>query len=220
MICYGIWKVVEATAFVAIDLSVAFNTIDHRILLDVLQHHFGVTGIARMWFESYLSPRQYKVNIGKEYSEPIDLELCVILGSCTGPILFLLYASTIAEVETPPIDIHGYANDHGVKDKFRAECNINKIELSTIQNLEQCLDSIKTWTDLNHLKMNSSKTEFILMYNQQYKCKWCRSQAQWLDLILGGTTWLITEYDTTHHFKMQNCHGESVKNQTDMAHVD
>ena len=151
----------KVTAYVTIDLLAAFDTFDYRIVLDV-QHHFGVTGMARKWSESYLSPRQYKVNIGKEYSEPIDLEFSVSQGSYASPILFLLYASNIAEVVPPPIDIHGYADDHGVKDKFRAQCNNNEIELTTILNLELCLDSIKTWMDLNCLKMNSSKTKFIL----------------------------------------------------------
>ena len=74
--------------------------------------------MARKWFESYLSPRQYKVNTGKEYSEPIDLEFSVPQGSCVGPIIFLLYASTIAEVVLQPMDIYEYADDHGVKDKI------------------------------------------------------------------------------------------------------
>ena len=65
------------TAFIPIDLWAAFDTTDHRILLDVLQHGLGVIGIARKWFESYLSPRQFQVNIGKAYSEPIDLEFSV-----------------------------------------------------------------------------------------------------------------------------------------------
>ena len=108
---------------------------DHKILLDVLQHHFGVTGIAREWFESYLSPRQFQVNIGKAYSEPTGLKFSVPQGSCAGPILFLLYASTIAEVIPPTLNINGYADDHGVKGKFRAEWNDNKIELATIQKL-------------------------------------------------------------------------------------
>ena len=143
----------EVTAFVTIDLLPAFETVDHRILLDVLQHHFGVKGMARKWLESYLSPRQYKVNIGKEYSEPKDLQFSVPQGNCASPIPFLLYASTIAEVVPPPIDIDGSADDHGVKDKFRAECNNNKIELTAIQNLEQCLDSI----NLDRPKLSKNK---------------------------------------------------------------
>ena len=123
----------EVAAFVAIDLSAAFDTMDHRILLDVLQHHFGVTCIEGIWSQRYLSPRQFQVNIGKAYSEPLDLEFSVPQGSCAGSILFLLYASTIAEVVPPPLDIHGCADDQGIKGKFRAEWNDNKIELATIQ---------------------------------------------------------------------------------------
>ena len=54
----------EVTAFIAIDLLAAFDTVDHGILLDVLQYRFGVTGMVRKWFDSYLSPRQFQVNIG------------------------------------------------------------------------------------------------------------------------------------------------------------
>ena len=139
----------DVTAFIAIDLSAAFDTVDHGILLDVLQYHFGVTGMARKWFESYLSPKQFQVNIGKAYSEPIDLELSVHQGSCAGPILFLLYASIIAEVIPPTTDIHGYADDHGIKCKFKAKWNDNEIELETTQRLESCLDDIKAWMDVN-----------------------------------------------------------------------
>ena len=178
----------EVMAFVTIYLSVAFNTVDHRILLDVLLHHFSVAGMARKWFESYLSPRQYKINIGKEYSEPIDLEFSVPQVSCASPILFLLYAITNAEVVPPPIDIHGCADDHVVKDKFRAKCKNSKIELSTIHKLEQCLDSIKTWMDLNQLKMNSSKTEFILLGSkwQLQKCMTNSINANGADVKCSG----------------------------------
>ena len=165
----------EVTAFVAVDLSAAFDTMDHRILLDVLQHCFGVTGIARKWFESYLISRQFQVNIGKASSEPIDLEFSVPQGS-PGPILFFLYASTIAEVILPPLDIHAYADDHGVKGKFRAEWNDNKIELATVQKLESCLDSIKTWMDINQLKMNSSKNEFIL-FGSKWQLQKCTTNS-------------------------------------------
>ena len=108
----------DDTAFIAIDLSAAFDTVDHGILLDILQYHFGVTCMAGKWFES---PRQFQVNIGKAYSKPIDLEFSVPQGSFARPILFLLYASTIAEVIPLTTDIHGYTDDNGIKGKFKAK---------------------------------------------------------------------------------------------------
>ena len=133
----------DVTVFIAIDLLAAFDTVEHGILLDVLQYCFGVTGMVRKWFESFSSPRQFQVNRGKEYSEPIDLEFSVPQGSCAGPILFLLYASTIGEEIPPTIDIHRYTDDHGIKGKFKAKWNDNKIEFETIQRLESCLGDIK-----------------------------------------------------------------------------
>ena len=65
------------TALVGIDLS--FDTVDYNILIDVMNINFGVNGIALKWLESYLRPRWFKVNIGKEYSNPISLEVSVPL---------------------------------------------------------------------------------------------------------------------------------------------
>ena len=105
--------------------------------------------MVRKWFNSYLSPRQFQVNIGKAYSEPIGLQFSVPQGSCGGPILFLLYASTIGEVKPQTIDIHGYLDDHGIKGKFKAVGNNNETELETIRGLEPCLEDVKAWMDEN-----------------------------------------------------------------------
>ena len=88
-------------AFIATDLLAAFDMVDHGILLDVLQHHFGETGMARKWFESYLSPRQFQVNIGEAYSEPIDLEFSVPQGSSAGPIFFFIACQYHCRSDTP-----------------------------------------------------------------------------------------------------------------------
>ena len=56
------------TALVAIDLSAAFNTVDHTVLLKVLQQHFGVNDKVLNWMDTYLRPRSFKVNIGNDYS--------------------------------------------------------------------------------------------------------------------------------------------------------
>ena len=153
----------EVTALMAIDLSAAFDTVDHDILLSVLKAKFGIEGKALNWFESYLRQRSCKVNVGSAYSEPKSLTFSVPQGSCAGPILYLLYASTMKEVVPDNIDLHGYADDHALKIHFSP----SKSEVSAISTLEDCAVKIKQWMDSNRLKMNASKTEFILFGSKQ-----------------------------------------------------
>ena len=58
-------EVQEITAVVAIDLSAAFDTVDHDVLLEVLNNRFGLDGNTLGWINSYLRPRKFKVNIGQ-----------------------------------------------------------------------------------------------------------------------------------------------------------
>ena len=58
---------------VILDLAVAFDTVDHNILLKIFKSQFGVMETALKWFDSYLRPRSFKVHIGKEYSEAKQL---------------------------------------------------------------------------------------------------------------------------------------------------
>ena len=83
------------------DLSAAFDTVDHQILLDVLENRFGITGTALSWGRTYLQPRFCKVCVNKSYSKLQDLTFSVLQGSCAGPVLYLIYASTIEDVIPP-----------------------------------------------------------------------------------------------------------------------
>ena len=53
----------EVTALTALDLSAVFDTVDHEILMQVLEHQFGITKLALSWFKTYLYPRKFIVNI-------------------------------------------------------------------------------------------------------------------------------------------------------------
>ena len=149
----------------AMDLSAAFDTVDHDILLSVLNRTFNVDDTALQWFNSYLRPRALKVNVNDIYSSVRDLHFSVPQGSCAGPVLYTVYASTMGQqIEQYPSTLLGYADDHCVYDCFKAG-NI-AAELATIDQLEACLDTVKSWMQMNRLKMNDSKTEVIYFGNQ------------------------------------------------------
>ena len=159
----------KVTALVCIDLSAAFDTVDHIIPLDVLNMRFGICDTALQWVNSYLRPRNFKVNIGESYSLPIELNFSVPQGSVAGPTFYSTYASTMEDVVPKCTDIHGYVDDHALKTAF--ESGNAQSEQLTVAVMEKTLQDISQWMSLNRLKMNDSKTEFILIGSKQQLLK-------------------------------------------------
>ena len=155
----------------AINLSAAYDTIDHGILIDVLNTTFNIGSRALDWFKSYLYPRSCKVIIGGSFSSSQDLCFSVPQGSLCGPVLYNAYASTMNTVVPPTIAIHTYADDHALKKEFNS--SVPKEEVETVQSLSKCLDKVKDWMTSCHPKMNSDKTEVILFgsWKQSNKCR-------------------------------------------------
>ena len=85
------------TVVVILDLSAAFNTVDHDVLLEVLEKQYGIVGTARQWYTSYLKPRTFKVTT----SQPRQVDYSVPKGSVQGAFLFIAYASTLDLVVQP-----------------------------------------------------------------------------------------------------------------------
>ena len=90
----------EVTVLIGLDLSAAFDTVDHEILLERLQTEFGVEGTPLTWLRSYLNDRTRYVKIGQHQSTAIQLEVGVPQGSVLGSILFAVYASPVADSVT------------------------------------------------------------------------------------------------------------------------
>ena len=88
----------EVCFLVLLDLSSAFDTIDHETMIDLLESQFGVTDKALDWIKSYLSNRKQRVDLDKNLSEVCDVNYGVPQGSCLGPILFLLYVSQLYDI--------------------------------------------------------------------------------------------------------------------------
>ena len=143
------------TTMVALDLSAAFNTVNHRILLEVLYKYYGIQGVALQWIKSYLANRQFRVQIEDKFFEVKTIDFSVPQGSILGPILFTCYASTLQELFTNYNSLSGYANDHSFIKSF------SPIDHNILTELELDIKHITDWMHQNHLKMNNAKTEFI-----------------------------------------------------------
>ena len=102
----------RVTALTLLDLSAAFDTIDHTILLRRLGNGFGVSGKALDWFKSYLTGRSQRINLGSCVSSISDLSFGVPQGSVLGPLLFTLYTTPLRSlVSGHAIPYHLYADD-------------------------------------------------------------------------------------------------------------
>jgi hypothetical protein len=88
----------DGAALVFLDLSAAFDTIDHSVLLSCLECRFGLNGVVLDWFRSYLSNRKQSVRISGKSSTPSPLLFGVPQGSVLGPVLFTMYLSPLDDI--------------------------------------------------------------------------------------------------------------------------
>ena len=88
----------HVTMLILLDLSAAFDTVDHGILLGRLSDEVGILGTALNWFTSYLSDRSQRVSVHGVPSRPFDLNCGVLQGSCLGTLLFIIYASKLFKI--------------------------------------------------------------------------------------------------------------------------
>ena len=98
----------DLTLSVFIDLSKAFDTISHNILLKKMEN-LGIRGVARAWFENYLSNRQQYMELDGVKSETKMITCGVPQGSILGPILFLIYINDIQKCTS--LDVLSFADD-------------------------------------------------------------------------------------------------------------
>lgn len=148
----------QLTAFVALDLSAAFDTVNHDVLLQVLKARFGVKNETLQWVDSYLRPRSFSVQVPGCISAGRDIHFSVPQGSCLGPVLFSSYSSTLKDIIPQNIGVRGYADDHGLDMAFRPSIND---ERQACTSLEVCCKAIINWMNMNRLKINTTKTEFV-----------------------------------------------------------
>ena len=150
----------RAVYMALLDLSAAFDTVDHSILLLRLKVTFGITGRALDWFRSYLNGRTMKVCVNGEYSKDAELEVSVPQGSKLGPRLYSDYTQPLgALIETLLLLYHLYADDTQL---MRQSTLIMRDQQLACEALVNGISNIRQWMNDNKLKLNPDKTEFIV----------------------------------------------------------
>ena len=147
----------QMSALCLLDLTAAFDTVDHELLLHRLERQFGLRGVVLAWFSSYLSGRCFQVYYGGGMSSVIFIVCSVPQGSVLGPRLFVLYIADLADViHQHDVKLHAYADDS----QLYMHCQRDDVA-ATATHLSQCVVDIGLWMAANRLQMNPAKTELL-----------------------------------------------------------
>lgn len=147
----------QVTLLGLLDLSAAFDTVDHGILIERLRRTYCIRGHVINWITSYLTGRTQYVRFGGDTSTVTTVQRGVPQGSVLGPILFLLYVSdVISIVQKCGFTPHAYADDlqvYGHTDLAQSS--------ELLARMAECITRVEAWMASNRLCLNAAKTEVI-----------------------------------------------------------
>ena len=152
------------SVFLLLDLTAAFDTIDHTILIHRLEHWVGLSGTALSWLRSYLTGRSYTVNLANYESDKHYISSGIPQGSILGPLLFSLYILPLGElISAHNVNFHFYADD------TQLYISVAPDDPRALDPLLSCLSSIKCWMSQNFLKLNDEKTEVLIVATNEQR---------------------------------------------------
>ena len=150
---------------VLLDLSAAFDTVDHATLFNRLKSRIGIDGVALDWFKSYLGNQSQFVRINEATSSTVSLDFGLPQGSVLGPALFSLYTTPLGKIiQHHGISYHCYADDTQLY--LSVDPEQHQVNLA-VRRMETCIEEVRSWMTQNWLKFNDKKTEFIIIGSKQ-----------------------------------------------------
>ena len=160
----------KTTVLVLLDLSAAFDTLDHSGVISLLENWYGISGNALRWFASYLMDRQQMVKVKECVGEPSQTKYGVPQGSVLGPLLFTLYTIPLSKI-IPRHNVchHLYADDTQIYiTLFKSEPEMS------LALLQDCLLDVGDWMTSSKLKLNPDKTEISLFGTNLHRKKFMK----------------------------------------------
>ena len=154
------------TIGVFLDLSKAFDTLEHQVLLDKLSK-YGIRGTPLDWFKSYLKGRKLRVKCmiestqKQEYSDYCDVEYGTPQGSCLGPLLFLVFVNDLHRNLEHCHDIQ-FADDTTI---YKGHRNMRYLKWC----IETDLENVSDWFRANKLTLNVSKSVYMIFSKKEQK---------------------------------------------------
>ena len=161
-----IWITVNYPYCVFLDLSKAFDTIDHKIILAKL-NHYGINGSASQVIKSYPSNRKQYVDFDGTTSGNLSIETGVPQGSILGPLLFNIYINDLS-CSTDFLKIISYADDSTLT-------NTLTFDLNSSDEINTELNKISIWLNVNKLSLKVEECKsHVLIRTLSYFSKWKR----------------------------------------------
>ena len=150
-----------AVLLVLLDLSAAFDTVNHSVPLRRLPSSFGITSAPLDWFTSYLKTRRQRVSISGNLSESLALDWGIPQGFCLGPLLYIVYSSKLFNIIKQHLpDDHCYTDDSQLFLSFKPkELTSQQDAMTAMQN---CIEDIRLWMEHDKLLLTTKKQSFLL----------------------------------------------------------
>ena len=148
-----------------IDLSAAFDTVSHNILLNILAKELNISGIALRWFKSFLCERSQQVKINDALSDSILLTCGVAQGSVLGPVLYNIYSRSVKKTFAKcGFECLAFADDKNGYMLFSLSCQYNVFK-NIVPN---CLEEVEKWASDHLLKLNKDKTQILVFGDKTF----------------------------------------------------
>ena len=158
----------QAVILVLLDLSAAFDTVDHSILLQRLRQEMGVCDMPLQWFESYLTGRKQTITINRTSSSQANLLYGVPQGSVLGPVVFTCYIKPLGDIARKyGLELHIYADDTQLYLAFKPM----EGEEQAIERVQACIAEMREWMKQNKLQCNDGKTEVMIVCSPHHRAK-------------------------------------------------